>query len=166
MKLRIIPILMLAMPSAVFAEGTLRARVEAYDKVVVAAMKKRDFAKLEKVLSQGMTKDFTYVEAGRTSNFKEMFANMKMGLGMYSEITKVSSTIISVEEKGNVGKVVEKQIMAGKMIGEDKKVHIMEYSGKSYDTYRKVNGKWKLVKMESKEGTMKMDGKAIPMSGS
>lgn len=165
MNLRLIPVLVLALPSLVIAQGSLRAQVETYDKAVVTAMKKRDFAKLEKVLQQGMAKDFTYVEAGKTSNFKQMFANMKMGLGMFTEITSCTATILSVKESGNTGKVVEKQVVVGKMVGEDKKVHVFEFAGKSYDTYRKENGKWKLVKMESKENTMKMDGKAIPMAG-
>ena len=94
-----------------------------------------------------------------------MVSGIRMGLSAYTKMTQVSMTVLSAKERGDKGSVVERQMMDGIVMGPDKKAHKMSYVGLSTETYRKVNGQWKMATMSVKTDKMTMDGKPVPMGG-
>lgn len=161
------PILFLCAIAATLtsALADLKSDINTYNKAFSAAMIKRDFATLEKMMKSGMTSDFVYEEAGKKQDAKTMLASMKMGLGMLKSVDSASSKVISVKESGNKATVVTERSMKGTMAGEGSKVHKMVHVGVTTDTMVKVNGKWKMAKMIWKTKTATLDGKPMPMGG-
>ena len=164
MKAVALTLLLLGAIGIAQADG-LRAAVEASNKKISAAMMKKDFAGLDKIFKAGMTKDFTYTEAGKTQSYDTMMSGLKMGLGQYSKITKVSTTIKSISEKGNAGTCTAEHVMAGTVVGADKKTHTSSFTGIAVETYVKVGKEWKMSKMEWKSSKMMLDGKPMAMPG-
>lgn len=138
---------------------SLRSAVTSSNKQICAAMKKKDFKALEKIFKSTMTSDFKYEENGQTQNYDQMMAGMKMGLGQYTKLTEVWTKIVSLKETGSTGSGVMSHMMAGTIVGQDKKVHKMTFSGTSNDSFVKQNGKWKMSKMSWGSEKMTMDGK-------
>lgn len=151
--------------TATSAFADLKSEVTTYNKSFAAAMKKRDFAALEKMMKAGMTADFVYEEGGKKQDAKTMLASMKMGLGMLKKVDSAESKILSIKESGNKATIVTERSMSGTMSGEDKKDHKMVHVGVTTDTMVKVNGKWKMAKMIWKTKTATLDGKPMPMPG-
>ncbi len=125
-------------------------------------MMKRDAAAFAKAVKGGVTSDFKYSEAGRTMSFESMLAGMKQGFAIETRCLRADTTILSVKEKGKTGSAVEQHVMDVLTMGPDKKVHKMSFVGRSDETYRKVNGKWKLASMDMKTIRSSMDGKPMP----
>lgn len=156
---------LLALGAFVVAQASgLRASIEASNKKIHTAMKKKDFVALDRIFKAGMTKDFTYVENGKTETYDVMMQGVKMGLGQMQKVSEVSTKIVSVKEKGNVGTCTAMHTMAGTVVGTDKKKHAMSFSGTAVETYVKVGKDWKMSKMEWKASKMLMDGKPMPMA--
>ncbi|AIE87919.1 nuclear transport factor 2 family protein [Fimbriimonas ginsengisoli] len=146
---------------------SLRAQSEAMNKKIHAAMMKKDFAALGKIIKAGTTKDFVYMETGMKGpgqNFDQMMANMKMGFNTFQKITTVNSKIVSLKEKGNKAAGTTEHVMGGIMIGPDKKPHKVMMLGKSQDSFVKVGTQWKMSKMVWTNGKMTMDGKPMDPS--
>jgi hypothetical protein len=97
-------------------------------------------------------------------NYDQMLASMKQGLGMMKSMSKVSAKLMSLKQGKTTATAVTMHEMVGKMLGPDEKSHSMTYSGTSNDTYRKVNGKWLMAKMEWTKTKMTMDGKPFDPS--
>jgi hypothetical protein len=149
--------------TAVSQAQSLKSQIQAMDKPIRSAMMKRDINAFEKTVKGGITPDFKYWEDGRSMAFDQMISNMKQGFLMYKKVTKVNTKLMSVKEKGTMGSAVEKHMMEGVITGPDKKSHTMSFVGTSNDTYKKVNGKWKMASMTMKTDKMMMDGKAMNM---
>ncbi len=126
-------------------------------------MMKKDIEGFKKIVKGGVTPDFKYSEGGPSMGFDEMVAGMKQGFAMYSKITKTTTKLVSVKEKGNDGTAVEKHTMVGMMMGPDKKSHKVVFAGTSDETYKKVGKKWLMASMTMKTDKMTMDGKPMPM---
>lgn len=137
----------------------LRAELEAWNKAVHKMMMKKDVAGLEKTMKTGVTADFVYIENGQKQNFSQMMENMKMGIGMMTKITKADSKILSLKESGNKATCQVQHMMEGTMVGPDKKSHTNSFIGTAEESYVKVNGKWKMAKMNWKAQKMLIDGK-------
>lgn len=163
MKLKITGFALVALFATAYA-GSLKSEVEASSVKVTAAIKAKDFAKFEKLTRPYVTKDFVHVENGRSMTYDQMLEEMKMGIGMMGKITVCTTKVLGVKESGNEGIAKVKHVMVGTMTGPDKKTHKMAFEGMSADRYRKVNGKWKMYKMEWSEQKMTMDGKPFDPS--
>jgi len=162
MKPATLAIALLATVSMSFASG-LRAQVEAANKQMTTAMKKKDLATVAKLMKEGCTSDFKYMEAGNTQTIDQMIGNMKMGLGSMSKITVCTTKMLRLKQSGNNASGTMQHVMAGTTKGADKKTHKMVFSGVSSNTYRLEGGKWKMSSMEWKKMSQTMDGK--PMQG-
>lgn len=147
------------------AGASLKSEIEAINKPIKAAFMARDVDGFKKVIQPHMTPDFKYTEGDRTMNFDQMIEGIKQGFSMYSKMTHVSMAVLSVKEHGDKGTAVERQAMNGVVKGPDKKDHKTSYVGLSTETYRKVNGEWKMASMSIKMEKMTMDGKPMPMGG-
>lgn len=164
LTMKALALTMLALGAFVVAQASgLRASIEASNKKIQTAMMKKDFATLDKIFKAGMTKDFRYVENGKTEAYDVMMQGIKMGFGQMQKITTVKTKIMTLNEKGNGGTCTSEHTMAGTMVGEDKKKHSMSFTGASVETYVKVGKDWKMSKMEWKATKMTMDGKPMPM---
>lgn len=142
------------------AADSLRSSIEKSNNAIHVAMMKKDVKSLKKILKDGTTPNFKYSENGQTMGFDQMFAMMSMSVTQMN-MTKADSTILKVSEKGNVGSASSKHMMAGTMVGQDKKKHTMTFTGVSEDSFVKVGGKWKQASMAWKSQTMTMDGKVM-----
>lgn len=142
------------------ADG-LRASIETSNRQISRAMMAKDYAALDKLFRASMTKDFKYVESGKSQTYAQMMANMKMGIEQMSKL-KITIKTLNVKDLGSKGTATIMHTMTGTMIGADKKTHTTSFTGTSMDTYRKEGGKWKMSKMEWKSMKMMMDGKPMP----
>lgn len=151
-------IIVVAMSSLSFGES-LKAVCERLHGVASRALAKKDIAGFEKAIKPWVTKDFKHIENGQSMTFDQMIMNMKQGMGMLKTITKATAKTISCKESGNTGTTTVFHTMAGTMVGEDKKPHVMSFEGTSVNKFKKVNGKWLMSEMKWGKQTMKMDGK-------
>lgn len=164
--MKIIAMTLFVLGALVAAQAqSLKAQVEASNKRIHAAMMKKDLTGLEKLFKAGMTKDFKYVEGGKTMTYDEMVAGMKMGIGSLKKVTVASTKIIAVKEKGNAATITCEHSMGGVTAGPDKKDHTNVFTGMAVESYVKVGGKWLMSKMEWKNSKMTMDGKPMAMPG-
>lgn len=145
--------------AATAAHADLRSDATSLDKAVTAAMKKKDFPALEKAIRAGLAPNFVYMEGGQKQTTDEMISNMKMGLGAMKKLNTVATKVLSVKQSGNTGTVSTVHVMSGVTAGQDKKPHILSFTGMSQDTYVKIGGKWKMSKMVMKTQKMTLDGK-------
>jgi hypothetical protein len=150
---------------AVSRAADLRAQIEASNKVITTAMKKKDFATLSKEMKAGTTSDFKYMEAGKTQSFDQMMQNMKAGLGMMNKLTVCQAKVLTLKQKGNGATTTTEHTMVGTLMGQDKKSHTMSFTGVSENTYVNQGGKWKMSSMNWKSMKQMMDGKPVPGMG-
>jgi len=164
MKAALLILALVTVPVASFAEASLKSQIAAMNKPVDAALKARDINAFTKAVTGGMTPDFKYIDDGtKPQSFEGMIAGMKQGLSVYKEITKVSTSVVSAKQKGNMGNAIERHVMEGVVFGPDKKPHKMVFLGTSTETFRKVKGKWMMASMSMKTDKMTMDGKPMSM---
>ncbi len=145
MKALTLPLALLAIVAVTPAQS-LRSQIIKQNKVLDVAMKKKDFAYFTTAMKQGSTADFKYTEAGKSLSFDQMLQTMKMGLGMMSKLTAVDSKLLTLKQSGNSASGTTYRTMACQMIGPDKKMHSISFSGTTADTYRKEGGKWKMAR--------------------
>jgi hypothetical protein len=155
---------LLAVLTAAHADG-LRAQIEASNKIITTAMKKKDFATLAKEMKAGSTADFKYTENGQTQNLDQMLQGMKGGLSMMNKLTVCTSKLITLKQKGNTATGTSQHTMVGTVKGNDKKTHTMSFTGIAEDTYVKEGGKWKMASMTWKSQKQTLDGKPVPEMG-
>lgn len=143
----------------------LRSQLDASNKAITSAMKKKDAAALTKAMKDGVTADFKYTEAGKSQTFAQMLENMKMGLAMIDKITVCEAKILTLKQKGNTATGTVEHKMVGTVKGPDKKVHSMSFTGVSANTFVKQGNKWKMASMTWKSQKQTMDGKPAPNMG-
>jgi len=146
------------------AHADLRSEAEASNKRMTVAMKKKDFATIEKEIRKGTTANFVYIEEGakgKPQKVDEMMKNIKMGLGSMSKVTVCSAKTLSLTENGKIGAGTTEHKMGGIVIGGDKKPHEIVMMGVSMESYVKEKGVWKISKMVWKNTGMTMDGKKM-----
>src|SRR4051812_7611675 len=100
---------------AVAQADDLRAQIDASNKVITTAMKKKDFATLAKEMKAGSTADFKYTEAGKSQGFDTMMQNMKMGLGMMQKLTVCQAKLLTLKQKGTTATGTTEHRMVGTM---------------------------------------------------
>lgn len=144
--------------------GSLKTEIEAMNAKVTQALMKKDLTTFEKVVRGGVTKDFKHIENGQTQSFDEMLVGMKQGMAMCKKMKQCTAKLVSLKESGNTALAITRHSMTAIIVGEDKKDHVMAFTGDSRDTYRKVGGKWKLASMEWTNMKTTMDGKPFDMS--
>jgi len=143
---------------------SLKDQIEASNKAIGAAMKKKDFVALDKLLRAAVTSDFVYIEGKQKMNYDTMFKGMKMGISGMSKVTVVESKTLSLKSSGDKGTAVTQHKMGGIVMGPDKKTHTMVMGGTSTETLVKQGGKWKIAKMVWGSSTYTMDGKPMDAS--
>ena len=159
--MKVIAALSLAAIAALTPTPSLKSEITKSQNMVTKYMKAKDLGKLEKVLREGTTADFKYVEGGKEEGFDDMWMSMKMGLDGMTKITECTTRVTDVKMEGDMGWCKDHHHMMGMMMGQDKKKHKMSFDGVSADTFMKVDGKWKMSRMEWVSQTIKMDGKKV-----
>lgn len=145
------------------SSADLKSEINSMNSKIHTAMKKGDMKGCGMIMKSGVTKDFKYIEGGKTMTFDQMFEQMKASMSAM-KLTNASTKVMSVKEKGSMGTSVEKHIMEGTITGPDKKSHKMSFSGVSTNTYVKVGKAWMLKVMNWGKSEMLMDGKPMDMS--
>jgi hypothetical protein len=140
----------------------LRTHIAASSQTIANAIKKKDFATLNKEIRAGTTSDFKYIENGKSETIDVMMQGMKMGLAMMDKITVCKTKTLTLKQKGNTAVCTMEHTMVGRMKGQDKKTHTMSFTGVSEDTYVNQGGKWKMSSMAWKSQKQSMEGKAVP----
>lgn len=161
-RLALLPVLAFAALAA--PQSALQKHLEGQAKKIDACLLKMDMAGFEKLVRPNATKDFKHVENGRSLNLDQTIAQMKSGLVGLKKLTKVESKFLSFKQTGNTAVAKQSHLMAGILVGPDKKEHMMAYSGVSMNTYRKEGGVWKMAIMDWKATSMTLDGKPFDPS--
>ena len=147
------------------AHASLKSEIESINKPLAAALVKRDVDGFKKIIQNHMTSDFIYTEGDTTMNFGQMIGRIRQDYSTYITVANVSTQVISVKERGATGTAVERHFMEGTVKGPDKKPHTTAYVGVSTETYRKVNGMWRMATMSVQTEKMTVDGKSMPTGG-
>jgi len=147
------------------APASLKSEIEALNKPIAAAFMKRDVDRFKKIVQNHMTADFIYTEGDTTMSFDQMVGRIRQGYSVYTKMTHVSIQVLSVKEHGDAGTAVESQITEGIVKGLDKKAHTTAYVGVSKETYRKVDGHWRMATMSMNTEKLIVDGRAMPTGG-
>ena len=158
-------VLLAFLPTLATADASLKSEIEALNKPIATAFMKRDVSGFKKIVQSHMTSDFVYTEGDTTMNFDQMVGRIRQDYSMYSKVTGVSFHILSVKESGTTGTAIERQSIEGIAKGPSKKSHITTIVGIGIETYRKVNGKWKMATMSFATEKMTVDGKSVPIGG-
>jgi len=138
---------------------SLRETLASRDAALTKAMKAKDFAKIKKLIKSFVSSDFVYVEEGRKQTADQMLAGMKMGLGALKKVTVANAKILTLKETGNTAVATSIHSAGGLVAGRESKPHEMVYIGDVVETYKKIDGKWKLQSMRWNNTKMTMDGK-------
>lgn len=142
----------------------LRSEVMAVNNKIIAAIKARDADAFAKIVKACTTKDFKYVEMGRTMGLNEMIMGMRQGMTQMKDLKRADVKIVSVKEMGSKGTAKLWHNMEGRMMGQDKKWHNMGFTGMSTHAFVKVGGEWKMSMMKWGKQKMTMDGKPFDPS--
>jgi hypothetical protein len=127
--------------------------------VMVRAMEKKNLAFFEKTA----TDDFTYTMGGQTSNKQDSIAQLKQMFDGAQRI-KYHYKAVTFKVGGDTATVGGTQSMTAWMKpGTDKKKHVMKGSGKTTETWKKVDGKWMISSITETDSKMTMDGKPMDM---
>ncbi len=158
--------LLIALTSTVClaSADTLKASVTDMNKKVNAALKQKDMKAFVAATKGSTTKDFKYIENGKTMNFDTMVATMKTSFASLKAVSSVTSTIKKIEEKGSKGTVWTEHMTIATMVGPDKKTHKMTMAGSSTSECVKEGKSWKVATMTWTNTAMTMDGKPFDMS--
>jgi len=143
----------------------LRSKIASVDQQLHHAFMHRNVKEFETILKKNTTKDFKYTEDGNSLTFDQMLAGMKQGFSQMTKMTSQSTTLTSLKEKGDMASGTSEHSMSWIQKDDKHKTHKYVFTGKSADTFRKVNGKWLMSSMAWKTEKVTMDGKAVPMGG-
>lgn len=158
--MKLIAVTFAALSLVAISSADLKSELKEMNARTGNAMVKGDMKSLEAMMKAGVTKDFTYTEAGKTMNFSQMMEMMKQSMGAM-KVTSAHTDIVTVKEKGNMGVATQKRTLTGIMTTPDKKTHKMSFGGMTTDTFVKVGKEWKMQKMVWGKNTMMMDGKPM-----
>lgn len=145
------------------AHADLRSEITASFKKIEMASMSKDVKGTEAAYRQSVTPDFKYVQGGKAQDFKTFLGEFTMSITMTDKITSHSTRILSLTQNGDKATGQIERKMAGFIKGQDKKSHVMDWTGVFTEEYRKVGGKWKTAKMTAGKQKFLMDGKAVSM---
>ena len=161
--MRLFAVTLAAVGFAAISSSDLRSEIKDMNAQMGNAMRRGDMKAITAIIKAGCTKDFSYVEAGKSSNMDQMLTNMKAGLSAM-KTTSAKASLLTLKEKGSNAVATEKHEVAGIMTDKNKKTHRIVFIGTSTDTYVKVGKEWKMSKMEWTANKMTMDGKPMDPS--
>lgn len=162
--MKLLTVTLAAVSLVAVSNADLRSDINAMNGRIGSAMVKGDMKALDAMMKAGMTKDFKYIEGGKTMTYDQMMVQMKASMSSM-KCTSAVAKLLTLKEKGNMATSTESHVMKGTMPpGADKKVHTMSFVGTSTNTYVKVGKDWKMSKMSWGKSTMMMDGKPMDMS--
>src|SRR5579859_3747310 len=98
MNARTFLIALVALPVLCYADHSLKSQIEAMHGPIAKAMMKRDVKSFAKIVKGSVTPDFQYSDdGGQPMNFDKMVEGMKMGLSMWTKVTKATAELVSVK---------------------------------------------------------------------
>jgi hypothetical protein len=165
-KLALLSALTVGIAAAAPAE-TLKQYLDSLAGKYEKSIMNKDMAAFKKLIDTHTTKDFKYTEEGQTMGRDQMLAMMGQGFKMMGTMTKSETKRLSLKANETAGTCVEMHIIEymQKAPGQTK-TSLINYTGKSTDSYKKINGKWKLMSMVWSDTKWTMDGKPFnPMAG-
>ena len=142
---------------------TLRDHIKMINSKVEVLFKKKDVAGFEKFMRPLVTKDYQFIEEGKSATFDEMVAQLGEGFKMLGDVTATRARLLTLKETGDSATSTQSHDIYCVNIGADKKQHKMAFLGRSTHTYVRVNGKWLLSKMQVTSTKVTMDGKPMKM---
>lgn len=143
---------------------SLQQQIAKYNAATSKALKERDIKAFEKAMKPFVSPDFRYIEGGRTMTFDQMVEQMKAGLEELKTVTAARIRTTNLRIRGDQATATSTLMMAGTMPGPNGRTVTMEGGGRSLDTFRRINGRWFLTKMDVRDPVMKIDGKPIQMA--
>ncbi len=136
----------------------------AFSKVAVA-FKKKDQAAVDKLMRMFLSRDYVGIAIdGSKRNLAQTMAQMRQHLKTSKSISRMTMSVSNVKVTGTKGTATGEFNLTGvihndKARGKTSKLRVWE---KSKDEYRKVNGRWMLVKSATLDGKVWIDGKLMP----
>jgi len=141
----------------------LKAELNASNKKLDAAMRAKDLKGLESLMRRSVSSDFKFFQDGKSQDFKTFIGNLTMSIAMMESVTVASTRVLGLTVDGAKGSSQVEHTLAGTMKTPDKKVHSTRWVGVFAESYRKVGGRWKTVKISTTSQKYWMDGKPVNM---
>ena len=155
---------LLALAGACHAD--LKSDLNAHNKKLDAAMKAKDLKGLESLMRGSVSPDFRFYQDGKSQDFKTFIGNLTMSIAMMETVTVASTRVLGLAVEGAKGVMGASRVehtLAGTMRTPDKKVHTTRWVGVFGESYRKVGGQWKTVRISTTSQKYWMDGKPVKM---
>ena len=126
---------------------------------------KHDADGFKKIFRGLVTSDFRFKEGDTNMGFDQLVGRIRFTYTPYIRMTHVSMQVLSVQEHGAVGSVEVRWFMERFSKRPGKKTHASTFVKMTRDTYRKVDGQWKMSKMSMWTEKETVDGKSMPTGG-
>jgi hypothetical protein len=123
------------------------------------AFLKMDMAALEKAFRPIVTADFKYVQDGKPMGYDKMVSTVTKEFVSFAKMKSSSSKTVKLTRHGDIGEAVIERKQVGILKGAEKSPHVMTFHGFTNDSFRKVDGKWKLASMTWTKSDLTLDGK-------
>jgi hypothetical protein len=141
----------------------LKSQLKASNTKLDAAMRTKDLKGLESLMKGTVTSDFQFWQEGKSQDFKTFIGNLTASIGMMESVAVASTKVVTVKEAGAAGSGTIEHTLVGTMKSPDKKVHSTRWVGTFAESYRKVGGQWKTVKISTTSQKYFIDGKRVKM---
>lgn len=131
--------------------------------LIQKTMMNRDAAGFAAIVKGQVTSDFKYTDTpgGKPMGFDQMVAGMRAGFAAMTKVTVAEAKILNVTPKNPTTTATVMMIHTMNYISTDpttKKNHTHTFRGVSIDTYKNLNGVWKMSSMAWKSTEMTKDG--------
>jgi hypothetical protein len=141
----------------------LKSELKASNAKLDAAMRAKDLKGLESLMRGSVSSDFRFFQDGKSQDFKTFIGNLTASIAMMETVTVASTRVLGLTIDGAKGSSQVEHTLAGTMKTPDKKVHTTRWVGTFAESYRKVGGQWKTVKISTTSQKYWMDGKPVKM---
>lgn len=148
------------------AGDALRSQIETMDKAVHIAVLNRDIGGFESAVKAVVTKNFTSSFKGKASSLRQMVGEMKRVFDAIPKMTSEDSILLSLVKHGDTATCTTMHKIKGVSEDDSGTSHHLFFFGTSVDTYRKVNGKWRMSSMVWRTRQLTMDDKPMKISAS
>jgi hypothetical protein len=141
----------------------MKAKLQPIYDQIAKATKDKDTTALRKIMRRYGTNDFVYIHHdGKRQNTKQMLAEMESMAKVVGPFSRSTMAIESSAGNSKNAVVTVVSDWAMTMKGSDGKVHKVEGSERTTDTWIAVGKGWKLKQIQTKTSKASMDGKPIP----
>lgn len=139
----------------------LRPMINSFHTRLAKTMVKRDFVAFDQVMKSVCSPDFKYIEGSRAIPLDQLVKGLKMALGSFKSISKVTFTSQSLKVTGKTAINQIDEHITATMADQSGKIHDYDIEGKFAEKFIKTKSDWKMTEYKAISTSVKVDGKSM-----